>query len=61
MALGDALPPTALIGRLTVDVVGADGSYSAFLKTCVLPAVIIMVMGTLMVIFSSELSFLTAF
>lgn len=59
--LGDALPPTALIGRLTVDVVGADGSYSAFLKTCVLPAVIIMVMGTLMVIFSSELSFLTAF
>ncbi|MBU1100778.1 MAG: C4-dicarboxylate ABC transporter [Bacteroidetes bacterium] len=59
--LGDALPPTALIGRLTVDVVGVDESYSAFLRTCILPSIIIMVMGTLMVIFSSQLDFLTAF
>ncbi|MCP4727076.1 MAG: C4-dicarboxylate ABC transporter, partial [bacterium] len=57
--LGDALPPTAIIGRLTVSVVGFDGSYLKFLKQCLVPAVIIMIMGTLMVLYSSELSFLT--
>jgi CitMHS family citrate-Mg2+:H+ or citrate-Ca2+:H+ symporter len=57
--LGDALPPTAIIGRLTVDVVGHKESYSKFLKTCILPAVIIAIMGTLMVIYSGKLSFLT--
>ena len=30
--LGDALPPTAIIGRLTVNVVGYQGSYGAFLQ-----------------------------
>ena len=57
--LGDALPPTAIIGRLTVEVVGYRDSYMKFLKSCVVPAVIIMVIGTLMVVFSTELSFLT--
>jgi CitMHS family citrate-Mg2+:H+ or citrate-Ca2+:H+ symporter len=57
--LGDALPPTAIIGRLTVEVVGYRDSYVQFLKYCVIPAVIIMIMGTLMVIYSSKLGFLT--
>jgi len=57
--LGDALPPTAIIGRLTVDVVGYKEAYSRFLKACLVPAVIIAIVGTLMVIFSSRLSFLT--
>ena len=57
--LGDALPPTAIIGRLTVDVVGYKEAYTKFLKACVVPAVIIMIVGTLMVVFSSRLSFLT--
>jgi CitMHS family citrate-Mg2+:H+ or citrate-Ca2+:H+ symporter len=57
--LGDALPPTAIIGRLTVDVVGYKEAYAKFLKVCLVPAVIIMIVGTLMVIFSSRLSFLT--
>ncbi len=57
--LGDALPPTAIIGRLTVDVVGFKGSYGAFLRACFVPALIIVVMGTLMVVFSSRLAFLT--
>jgi TRAP-type C4-dicarboxylate transport system permease large subunit len=57
--LGDALPPTAIIGRLTVEVVGYRDSYAQFLKYCVVPAVIIMIMGTLMVIYSSKLGFLT--
>jgi CitMHS family citrate-Mg2+:H+ or citrate-Ca2+:H+ symporter len=53
--LGDALPPTAIIGRLTVDVVGYQGSYGRFLKVCIVPAVIIAVMGTAMVIYSKWL------
>ena len=57
--LGDALPPTAIIGRLTVDVVGYKGSYGEFLKACTVPAVIIIVIGTLMVVYSKYLGFLT--
>ena len=57
--LGDALPPTAIIGRLTVEVAGYRDSYGQFLKQCIVPAVIIMVIGTLMVIYSAKLSFLT--
>jgi CitMHS family citrate-Mg2+:H+ or citrate-Ca2+:H+ symporter len=57
--LGDALPPTAIIGRLTVDVVGYRESYVSFLKCCAVPAIIIAIMGTLMVIYSAKLSFLT--
>jgi CitMHS family citrate-Mg2+:H+ or citrate-Ca2+:H+ symporter len=57
--LGDALPPTAIIGRLTVDVVGYRDSYAAFLKCCVIPAIITIGLGTLMVVFSNKLAFLT--
>jgi CitMHS family citrate-Mg2+:H+ or citrate-Ca2+:H+ symporter len=57
--LGDALPPTAIIGRLTVDVVGHSDSYGKFLKSCLIPALIIMVLGTLMVVYSAKLDFLT--
>ena len=57
--LGDALPPTAIIGRLTVDVAGAKDRYSSFLKQCIVPGVVIMILGTLMVIYSKHLGFLT--
>jgi CitMHS family citrate-Mg2+:H+ or citrate-Ca2+:H+ symporter len=57
--LGDALPPTAIIGRLTVDVVGHKESYGQFLRACLVPALIIVVMGTLMVVYSKKLAFLT--
>ncbi|MFC2166691.1 C4-dicarboxylate ABC transporter [Acidobacteriota bacterium] len=57
--LGDALPPTAIIGRLTKDTVGMEDSYSQLLRYCIVPALIIMAVGTLMVIFSKFLSFLT--
>jgi hypothetical protein len=57
--LGDALPPTAIIGRLTVGVVGYRESYTNFLKCCALPALIAIVLGTCMVIFSNRLGFLT--
>ena len=57
--LGDALPPTAIIGRLTVDVVEYREPYARFLSSCAVPAVIIMIVGTLMVVFSKQLAFLT--
>jgi Na+/H+ antiporter NhaD/arsenite permease-like protein len=57
--LGDALPPTAIIGRLTKDTVGMEEPYAKLLKHCLIPALIIMAVGTLMVIFSKDLSFLT--
>jgi len=57
--LGDALPPTAIIGRLTHETVEMREPYSRLLKYCIIPAVIIMAVGTLMVVYSKKLSFLT--
>jgi hypothetical protein len=56
--LGDGLPPTALIGRLSVMVSDYRGSYWSFLKQTWLPWIVITVTGVLMVVFSAKLSFL---
>jgi CitMHS family citrate-Mg2+:H+ or citrate-Ca2+:H+ symporter len=56
--LGDGLPPTALIGRLSVMVSDYRGSYGSFLKQTWLPWIVITVTGVLMVVFSAKLSFL---
>jgi CitMHS family citrate-Mg2+:H+ or citrate-Ca2+:H+ symporter len=56
--LGGAIPPTALIGRLAVQTSGYKGTYWKFLKSCWLPWALITVTGTLMVVFSKQLSFL---
>ena len=57
--LGDALPPTAIIGLLTKDTVGMQEPYGHMLKHCIIPAVLIILAGTLMVVFSKDLAFLT--
>ena len=57
--LGDALPPTAIIGRLTAQTVDMKEPYSRLLKHCIIPAIIIMAVGTLMIVFSKKLAFLT--
>jgi len=59
--LGDALPPTAIIGRLTASTVGMKEPYGRLLRHCLVPAAIIAVVGTLMVVFSKKLAFLTVF
>jgi hypothetical protein len=59
--LGDAIPPTAIIGRLTAATVGMKEPYGKLLKACLVPAAIIAVVGTLMVVFSKKLAFLTVF
>ncbi|HUT07515.1 MAG TPA: C4-dicarboxylate ABC transporter [Candidatus Latescibacteria bacterium] len=56
--LGDGLPPTALIGRLSNMVSGYDGSYKEFLKATWIPWLVITAAGMAMVIFSSKLTFL---
>jgi CitMHS family citrate-Mg2+:H+ or citrate-Ca2+:H+ symporter len=56
--LGDGLPPTALIGRLTVMVSGYRGSYWSFLKETWLPWLVITAVGILMIVYSARLSFL---
>ena len=39
--LGDAIPPTAIIGRLTAATVGMKEPYGRFLRYCLVPAVLI--------------------
>ena len=56
--LGDGLPPTALIGRLSVMVSEYKDSYWTFLKATWVPWVIITIVGIFMVIFSARLEFL---
>ncbi len=59
--LGDAIPPTAIIGRLTVGTIGMKEPYKKFLKYCLIPAILIIVVGTLMIVYSKKLNFLTIF
>lgn len=56
--LGDGLPPTALIGRLSLMVSGYQGSYSKFIKNTWLPWLIITAVAMLMLIFNTKLKFL---
>jgi hypothetical protein len=56
--LGDGLPPTALIGRLSVMVSEYKEPYWTFLKSTWLPWLIITIVGILMVYFSANLEFL---
>ncbi len=56
--LGDGLPPTALIGRLSTMVSGYEGSYRDFLKSTWLPWLVITAAAMAMILFSSKLAFL---
>jgi len=56
--LGDGLPPTALIGRLSMMVSEYEGTYWSFLRKTWLPWLVITIVGILMVVFSARLEFL---
>ncbi|MGE5588233.1 MAG: C4-dicarboxylate ABC transporter [Clostridia bacterium] len=57
--LGDALPPTAPVGRAAVMTVGYDGLYyKGFLRACLVPAAFILALGTVYLVFSKSLGFL---
>ena len=59
--LGDAIPPTAIIGRLTASTVGMREPYRRLLRELAIPAALIAAAGTLMVVLSKKLAFLTVF
>ncbi|OGD28022.1 MAG: C4-dicarboxylate ABC transporter [Candidatus Aminicenantes bacterium RBG_13_63_10] len=59
--LGDALPPTAVIGRLSAEATGMKEPYRLLLRECLVPALLVILAGILMVVFSKPLSFLTVF
>ena len=56
--LGDGLPPTALIGRLSVMVSEYKESYWTFLRSTWVPWILITIVGILLIIFSARLEFL---
>jgi CitMHS family citrate-Mg2+:H+ or citrate-Ca2+:H+ symporter len=56
--LGDGLPPTALIGRLSVMVSEYRDSYWSFLRSTWIPWLVITIVAMLMIIFSARLDFL---
>ncbi len=56
--LGDGLPPTALIGRLSVMVSGYQGSLGSVRRAAWLPWLVITASGMLMVLLSTRLAFL---
>lgn len=57
-ALGTAIPPTAVIGRFTVMVTGYKESYVKFLTGMWPTWVLMTAIGTLMVVYSTKLTFL---
>jgi len=56
--LGDGLPPTAFIGRLSVMMSEYKDSYWSFLRATWLPWIVITIVAILMIIFSAKLGFL---
>ena len=56
--LGDCLPPSMIVGRVTLETVGYEGSYNSFLKGIVIPWLFMGVVALLMLIFANDLSFL---
>ncbi|MDZ7375740.1 MAG: C4-dicarboxylate ABC transporter, partial [candidate division KSB1 bacterium] len=56
--LGDGLPPTAFIGRLSVMMSEYKDSYWSFLRATWLPWIVITIVAILMIIFSDKLVFL---
>lgn len=57
--LGDALPPTAIVGKAAVMELKFTGSYyKEFLKSCLIPMGFILLLCTILVIFSNQFAFL---
>jgi hypothetical protein len=57
--LGDCLHPTAVVGKAAVMTVEYEGPYyKGFVKTCIVPMLVILLIGTLYIVFSKSLDFL---
>ncbi|HOI64528.1 MAG: citrate transporter [Thermotogaceae bacterium] len=59
--LGDCLPPSRIVGRLTIETVGYEGSYMSFLKAIAIPWLFMGAIGLLMLLFPNQLRFLVVY
>jgi CitMHS family citrate-Mg2+:H+ or citrate-Ca2+:H+ symporter len=56
--IGDCLPPSRIVGRISCETVGYKGSYMSFLKQIFVPVLLLGLLALLMLIFPNKLSFL---
>lgn len=56
--LGDCLPPSRIVGRLSIEAVGYEGSYMSFLRELVVPWLFMGAVALIMLIFQKFFSFL---
>ena len=56
--LGDCLPPSMIVGRVTIETVGYEGSYINFLKGIAIPWLFMGAIALLMLIYANDLKFL---
>jgi hypothetical protein len=54
-ALGDGLPPTAIIFRMTKQTVNYEGTYKNFLKTSIVPWIFITVVAFVLIYFGGSI------
>mgnify|MGYP000850274644 CR=1 FL=1 len=57
--IGDCLPPSRIVGRLTIEATGYQGTYTSFLKAVAAPCLLRGLLALLMLIFPNTFSFLT--
>ena len=56
--IGDCLPPSRIVGRISCETVGYKGSYMSFLKQIFFPVLLLGLLALAMLIFPNKLSFL---
>lgn len=56
--IGDCLPPSRIVGRLTCDATGYKGSYNSFLKQIFLPCLVLGLLALVMLISPNSFAFL---
>ncbi len=54
-SLGDMMPPTALAGLFAAKIVGVE-NYVSVLKKCIVPCLVIVIVGILFIIFSNQIA-----
>jgi len=59
--LGDCLPPSRIVGRVSIETVGFEGNYMSFLKAIAIPWLFMGGIALLMLIFANKLSFLVIY
>lgn len=56
--IGDCLPPSRIVGRLTIESTGYQGSYGSFLKTIAAPCLLLGLLALVMLIYPNTFAFL---